>query len=307
MSIISYTRVFAAGIGIVLLTVAVAGGFPNTTAELCDALAADTDDPGAKAHGVALYAIDAEPAIAACRDAASRYPDSLRFRYQLSRALIASQDTVAGFSMLLESADQGHPVAQYRIGNLGLAGIPVNGNVPDYEIWLSRAAQQGLPQAQADIGALYLSGRLGEHKVAEGHEWLTSAENTGSLYARTVRQSLLYLDAEKRSDKPALSMAHEELMEIATEGGTDAMLFLARILTLGVGLPTDIHSAADWYELAAEAGSAVAQRELAHVYELGIGRQRDQERVRYWLARAAAGGDISAKTHLKLIDSSEPN
>src|SRR5450759_115875 len=54
----------------------------------CDTYAASDSDPHPKAPGLHFTQIDPKKAVPACEDALSRYPNSLRFQYQLGLSLI---------------------------------------------------------------------------------------------------------------------------------------------------------------------------------------------------------------------------
>ena len=73
----------------------------------CDTYAASDSDPDPKAPGLHFTQIDPKKAVPACEDALSRYPNSLRFQYQLGRAYLKNGEGVKGGELLRDAVAKG--------------------------------------------------------------------------------------------------------------------------------------------------------------------------------------------------------
>jgi hypothetical protein len=70
----------------------------------------------------------------------------------------------------------------------------------------------------------------------------------------------------------------------------------------GLGTPQDYVQALKWFKLAAEHGSATAERNLGYLYLKGLGVAPDLAQARTFFAKAADQGSESAKESLAAID-----
>ena len=94
-----------------------------------------------------------------------------------------------------------------------------------------------------------------------------------------------------------------ELRTAAGRGDVDAMVTLGEAWYYGLapGFKSDRAAAIYWFELAAEKGSAAAQRELGSLYEDDVrwpGVGADDARAYPWYGRAAQGGDYLAQARM---------
>jgi len=90
----------------------------------CDELAAHPNDPNRWAIGVEDELIVPGPAVKFCREATESYPDTLRFQFQLARALWAAYQFEEGLDVFLrlENAFEYGPVYAY-LGDAYMYGI----------------------------------------------------------------------------------------------------------------------------------------------------------------------------------------
>src|ERR1700728_3907230 len=97
----------------------------------CDRLAATPSDPQRPngVEGIATDHIDIVPALAACNDAVSKYPDVARFLFQSGRVAEAQQDYAEARRWYEKAAAAGETQAMMQLGFLYGNG---NGVPQDY-------------------------------------------------------------------------------------------------------------------------------------------------------------------------------
>ena len=104
----------AAGIaGLILAGAgAVEAGPVDPATMLCGLSAASPFEAGFEKSGVALPALDAEAAIAACREAVAMAPDSFAAKAWLARALLAAENYDEALPLLETASGAGNVLAQ---------------------------------------------------------------------------------------------------------------------------------------------------------------------------------------------------
>ncbi len=90
-----------------------------------------------------------------------------------------------------ESAEDGEPDAQYKLGLLYLTG---NGALQDFDEaakWLKRAAEQGYALAQYELGLIYRTGYGFAIDHVQSYVWLNLAAAAGIQQAVTARDEVM--------------------------------------------------------------------------------------------------------------------
>jgi len=88
-------------------------------------------------------------------------------------------------------AEQGVPVAQYRLGQMYAEGKGVARSDTAAMQWFKRAADQGLANAQYDIGASYAAGLGVTRDDVEAAKWFRRAAEQGMVFAQ-LNLGLMY-------------------------------------------------------------------------------------------------------------------
>ena len=88
----------------------------------------------------------------------------------------------------------------------------------------------------------------------------------------------------------------------ADNGDSAAINFVGIHYYLGLGVERDFGAAAHWFERAARAANADAQRNLGVLYMRGWGVPRDNVTAYAWLFQAAGQGNHSAREYLKMVE-----
>lgn len=279
-------------------------------------------------EGVAIEAMDAAKAIAACEAARTDDPrDSMlmnltgrayqargdlanarRFferagragnayaRANLAWCLIEGaggpRDPAKGLAMMREDAESGNLLAQYSLGLIDRDGR--GGTKPDQALavaWLTKAAAQGHVLAMYDLAMLLRDRSATVADPKASLDWLRKAADLGDADSMAA---LGYAYEQGAGTAVDFGAARQWYGKAADLGQTDAMTNLGRLNEAGEGGPKDDDAAFALYGAAAEAGNPVAMANLANFYEFGLGTNPSPRDAAYWLARSimAGNGDV---------------
>ena len=269
---------------------------------------------------------------------ASEYPHA---QFALSQLIAGEQVEPAQDgeleALLHAAAEQGHAMAQNRLGVLytnnllaadGNSQLPVwaqrallrGVNVPDVLLaksateqgaeareadhvealkWYRAAAEQGLAAAQFNLAMVYELGRGVDRDPRAARHWLTKAAEQG-LDRAQMQLGKIY---ERGDDGIArdLNLANAWYRRAAEEGSPAAQIALALRYLNGSGVAVEHAEAARWFEKAAEQGDVEAQISLAVLYQEGRGVAKDLAETVKWYARAAEADDPVAANRLGRI------
>lgn len=275
--------------------------------------------------GVAIEAMDAAKAIAACEAARTADPrdamlinltgrayqargdvaNARRFFEQADRAgnayahanlawfLIEGAGGPAnpaeGLAMMRRDAESGNVLAQYSLGLIyrdGRGGA--RSDQASAIVWLTKAAAQGHALAMYDLAILLRDGSaaFADQKASLG--WLRKAANLGDADSMAA---LGYAYEQGAGTAVDFAAARQWYGRAADLGQSDAMTNLGRLNEAGEGGPKDEDAAFALYSAAAEAGNFVAMANLANLYEFGLGTDPSPRDAAYWLARSIMAGN----------------
>jgi TPR repeat protein len=220
---------------------------------------------GAALLGAALLAA---PAIAfdgsKSKDVlAASSPTSAMEASRSGAKLLQSGDTAKALHSLQYAAEQGHPLAQWKLGRMYADGEGV---------------------AQDDLKAFDYFRR-----VADSH----AEDNPNTPEARFVASAFValghyYLQGIPKTDVKRDPERAREMFAYAASyfGDADAQFYLARMYLDGIGAPHDPRQAARWFGLAAQKGNCEAQAMLGAMLFAGDHVPRQAARGLMWLALA---------------------
>ena len=152
-------------------------------------------------------------------------------------------------------AEQGDPVAQYRLGRIYERGDGVPRSFRKAETWYKKSADQGYSVAQNDLGSLYQEGQGVQQNYKLAMEWYRKA---------------------------------------AVQGNALAQLNLGWMYDRGMGVRSDDSEAIKWYEMSAGRGHARAQLNLGIMYWRGEGAKKDLVESYKWLSLVNLSKDGAA-------------
>lgn len=94
----------------------------------------------------------------------------------------------------------------------------------------------------------------------------------------------------------------KSFLQRADNGDSAAINFVGIHYYLGLGVKRDFNVAAQWFERAARAANADAQRNLGVLYMRGWGVPRDNVTAYGWLFQANSQGNRRARTYLETVE-----
>jgi TPR repeat protein len=194
---------------------------------------------------------------------ASAAPASAMEAFRSGAKLLKSGDTEKALHSLQYAAEQGHPLAQWKLGRMYAEGDGVT---------------------QDDLKAFQYFRR-----IADSH----ADDNPSTPQARFVANAFValghyYLNGIPNSDVKRDPERAREMFGYAASyfGDSDAQFYLARLYLDGVGAPHDPRTAARWFGLSAHKGNCEAQAMLGAMLFTGDHVPRQAARGLMWLALA---------------------
>jgi TPR repeat protein/CHAT domain-containing protein len=238
----------------------------------CDAFAAAPTDINRSVPGTPFAALDAAAAIPACQEAVSSFPNVLRFKFQLARALNKAGRYTEAAALYEALVALGYGAAAYNLALLYFDGSGVIQNQEKAVSLLQQAAEFGYSSAQFQLGLFYATGQNVGQDLSKAREWYAKAAAQGNSQALN-ELGVFYengLGVEKDLQKAA-----EYYEQSAEAGYVFAQNNLGRFYLFGKGVDRNPAIAAKWLSAAADQGSALAQNELGWLYQTGTGVTRD--------------------------------
>jgi TPR repeat protein len=169
----------------------------------------------------------------------------------LAEGLGVAKDRQAAAEMFEAAAVRHHPLANYNLALLFLAGDGKPENPYRAFLHMRYAAESGVVVAQYGLGTLYASGTGVDANAFEAARWIGKA---------------------------------------AVAGYAEAQLDFGVLLFEGRGVPPDPQRGAHMFRQAAEQGLPVAQNRLARCYAHGAGVTMNPGEAARWHLIAKAGG-----------------
>ena len=306
------SSVRASAIGVLLFIIPAQANGESLNA--CDRLAASAYDENAAGDPVTwlVLARHADRAIETCREAVQSFPDTLRFKYQLARALDAAEKYNEAAPIYQELVEIAYPSALAELGVLystgqgvekdiekafalveksaalgNLRGLTIAGVFHTYGTGtekdvnkglelLNQAAEQDFAEALEYLADVYFQGLNGEADPDKALELYEKAARNGRKRAMLTTAQLLYKNAETHD------RAYYWLSIAARTGNTTAMMLLAKMIATGEGTDKSEDRAIEWMVRAGEAGDASAYFALGRAYETGQFTAKNPERAKYW-------------------------
>ena len=168
------------------------------------------------------------------------------------------QDEALASEWLVKSADSGSMRAQTVLANMYFHGISVfEENHALAELYLSRAAERGFTTAQGFMASLYLQ----KNEYSKALVWANKAAQgaDGEAYVVLAHMNLYGLGVTADVDK-----AFEYFQKAATQNHSYGMFGLGMCYAEGVGCQSNLETAKEWIEKAANQGCEEAQEWLAN-------------------------------------------
>ncbi|MBZ9993114.1 tetratricopeptide repeat protein [Mesorhizobium sp. BH1-1-4] len=215
-----------------------------------------------------------------------------------------------GARWLRRAADGGNADAQALLAALYTTGLAENEDTaapvssesmfnsqpsqkPDFETALplaQKAAEAGSATGQAILGYILSKGPKTIRDLDTAHFWYEKSAAAGCPEGCLG----LAVSLIRRKQPEHRTRIAEALRRAADAGLPTAIYLLAALTERGMGVPVDLESAAELYQLAAEKGLASAQFRLGLSLIEGTLSRQDPAAGEAWLRRAALAGNRDA-------------
>jgi TPR repeat protein/CHAT domain-containing protein len=264
----------------------------------CDRLAAIPTDPAVQSAGVEIGAINFNQAIPVCRDAIAKDPDKPRFKFQLSRALVAGEQYFEAQNAATSALADGYKIANVILGYLEGSGKLAPKDEAKATHHYLKAAEAGLPLA-AYAYAVRVSRGLGTDKdIDVALKWInfSADEGYGPANADLGRAYL-----KGKLVKQDYTKAKTLLERGAEKGIPDALNNLGAIYNEGLGVLQDRKRAAEYFRLAIDGGLAIAHVNFGRLLEFGNGVPKNPAAAEKHYRKALKKGYLPADIDLAIV------
>jgi TPR repeat protein len=179
-----------------------------------------------------------------------------------------------------------NPIVLSALGHLHFDGLGVPRDQALASELFRKAAEAGYAPAQTRLGHTYLTGAGLDQDVSEARRWLERAAEAGDALAmRQLGASFRAPFAETPAPQTALAW-YERAWQA---GDSEAPAYIGFMLESGE-LASAAEDARHYFELSAEAGSALGQAKLAHLYLSAPDAEANPDAARRLFEAAAAQG-----------------
>jgi TPR repeat protein len=224
-----------------------------------------------------------------------------------------SQDYARALEWYRKAADAGAADAMNSVGFAYWAGQGVSRDYAQARQWYQKAADAGDNEAMRNLGVLYENGKGVPQDYVQARQWYQKAAAAGNVRAM-LNLGRMYEKGEGVASDDAQALAwYRKAADAGNDGAKQALARLQTAATnqnpvpdprdaegmfklgeqffFGQGVPQDYRKAREWYQKAAEAGSAPAMFSLGYMYREGLGVVRDDAQALAWFRKAADAGD----------------
>jgi tetratricopeptide (TPR) repeat protein len=208
---------------------------------VCERLATHPRDATANTPGVDLdtLAQNAEPAIAACRDAVAQHPGVAHYLALLARATAAAGQRDEAIGLYRKAAEAGDARAMVSLGLILESGDGAPKDIAAANTLYEKAAARGSADGAINLAVALMNGKGAEKNVPRASELLRKASQGGSPIAT---YDLGVLAQQGSLGKPAEALDY--FQKSASLGDPRGYLAAAILLDEGRGVPKDAAGAA---------------------------------------------------------------
>lgn len=212
--------------------------------------------------------------------------------------VLLKQDDAQALRLLHSAADRGSLAAEESLGIFSETGVGLEQPaLADALGWYRKAAAQGSLDAATNIALMYANGKGVTRDISQAVTWFRRAAEGGDASAQ-YNLALVY---ERGEGVPQDYRAAAHWLKAAADQGlVPAILDLAEISLQppDSSMPADVAKAVDYYQRAADLGSAVAQSSLGTILTKGLTGKVDYDQAVMWYRKAADQGEPSGQLGL---------
>ncbi len=243
----------------------------------CDELAAHPADPHKVTAGVQWDIMKGHEAVRACEQAIVLYPDSLRIRYELGRALLRVERRDDALPHLIDAAEKGYLIAFSNIGGMYQFDLR---NYAEALKWFQRGVAAGDESSRIHLAEMYVDGTgVPQNFSTALGLYMPSAEKNSAVSLYKI--GLIYTRGDHTVPRD-YTKALQYFQRAAGLGFARAQNDIGWALEQGHGLQRNPAEAAKWYRVAAGQGYGLAQLNMGRLSENGVGVPRDLKEAFYW-------------------------
>lgn len=215
--------------------------------------------------------------------------------YQKGEELFGKKEYKKAYHILMRSANEGNPQAQFLIGKMYMLGLGVSVDYTEAMSWYKKSANAGYAFAYNNIGAMYMQGWGIPRDASEAMKWYLKAAEKGVAVAQTNIGSLYRTGDGIEKD---CSEAIKWYTKAANLGHTPALIILGIIYEEGDCVDKNSEIAFNYYQKAAELGDAIGMTNLGICYRTGSGTKKDFQKALEYLSKAADMSEPKAQYEL---------
>lgn len=154
-------------------------------------------------------------------------------QYEFGIERLNASDYARGAELIREAANQGLPVAQYRLSKLHENGLGVARDLAAARSWTERAARGGNVRAMHDLAVFFADGEGGTQSYASAAEWFGRAAGFGVLDSQ-YNLGVLYERGLGLTEDPAEALFWFKVAELGGDAGATE-----RVAELSANLPVE--------------------------------------------------------------------
>lgn len=209
-------------------------------------------------------------------------------RYETGNGAGGDPDYAEALRLYQLAADQGHPLATYKLGFFEHAGYTSEADFAAAMAHYQRAAELGEPLGNYGIGQLYEFGQGVDQDYARAAEFYQLAADAGEKQAQT---SLAYFYEQGQGVAQDYDKSFALLVSASGQDWGYAHAALSLHYLFGEGTPVDEAKAYDLAWRAQRLGIVYAEGILGYLYQNGLGTVRDLSQALFHYRDGANGGD----------------
>jgi hypothetical protein len=137
--------------------------------------------------------------------------------YSTALGVSVGQNEIEAVTWFRKAALQGHPKAQYFLGEAYANGSGVPKDKTEAARWYRKAAEKGDVPAQCALGSCYERGRGLEKDVSKAAEWYRKAAQQGSVFGENGLAWILATSEDPKIRNGAQAVQFAELAASATQ------------------------------------------------------------------------------------------
>jgi len=204
--------------------------------------------------------------------------------------VLLKKDDVEAARLLHKAADRQYMAAEESLGIFAETGIGLEHPAPGEALnWYKKAAEQGSVDAETDMALLYANGKGVARDPAQAAAWFRRAAEGGDASAQ-YNLALMYERGE------GVGRDYKEAIRWFSAAGDHNLI--PPLLALGETylqppspeITTDVNKAIEYYQRAANLGSAVAEVTLGTIYSKGLTGKVDYSQAFGWYQKSASKG-----------------